>query len=256
MTYKRYVPLQEYNCIVDQFSDHFQKIPLNNPSPIEVPELNFSVGSLQEELSNLECSGEGSIQGIVFHHGMKEDLSYDVAIQLVCLVPTGEPEFYSYDVPQHYYRCVGGALVNSGNISDWNSDSGNRYKENVAISRNPGDNWSAYDAGKNDVYSNVFVYQGGIEDLITQNNLSAESVLEVHMMTEPDRWTENSDGSISQYDFRHKVAVRAQGVTLTNTEHAGAPFKEKAADLAGTIPPYNSSNLRIMTTGINRRPGC
>lgn len=244
---------------MNQFADHFKNKPLSAPVNIPLKDLRFSVDSLNSALESVSgCDGEGAIKGIVMYHGLDEENRFDVAVQFVCLSPASGPDMYSYNEIDPYYRCIGNALVlQSGTIAEWFNSGGfgERYQEQVAVRREMAMVWDSYTASLKDVSHVVMGNEGTIQNLITDNALDGSSLLEIIPMTEPDSWDKTGSG-IDQFGFRHSVVIKAVGVTLDDAVHAGSPFKNKAADLGGLVPPYASNSIKLATTGLPRRPGC
>ncbi|MCB9170001.1 MAG: hypothetical protein H6594_06575 [Flavobacteriales bacterium] len=256
MTFKRYVPLQEYTCITSDFAEHIKLRPLTAPVAMGIRQLRFKVSELLAALIDPEtCDMEdGAIRGIVVHLGLDPDDQFDVAIQFVCLEPTGAEDTYAYKEPTSYYTVGTDQLIAaSGKLSDWLADRGARYTAQVVVRRTDGPAWSAFDHAT-DPHAVVFPYEGCIQYLIADNHLANGDLLELVCMCEPTSWTDDH-GTLDQRGFHHSVVWRGADETLDDTTHT-LPFTQKAADLGGTVPPGTHAAIRLPSTGLPRRPGC
>ncbi|HOP45093.1 MAG TPA: hypothetical protein PLA11_16340 [Flavobacteriales bacterium] len=257
MTFKRYVPLQEFNCITRDFTDHIKLRPLTAPVDMGIRSLRFKVAELLAALVDpATCEPEkGWIRGVVVHLGLDPSDRFDVAIQFVCLVPTEEEDTYTYTVPENYYTVGTDKLIAATDtLEDWLDDRGDRYMANMVVRRTDGPDWSAFNA-EVDVRSVVFPYEGCLQQLIADNDMGNGDLMELKCMSEPTHWSAEED-PISQEGFHHSVVWLGAEEELDDDTYT-QPFLHKAADMGVTIPPGSAAaGVVLRTTGLPRRPGC
>ncbi|HRH37114.1 MAG TPA: hypothetical protein PK760_02140 [Flavobacteriales bacterium] len=259
-----YVGIAEYNCVTSDFGYHIHQGVAGSHGSISTfgSALSIRVSELQRVVKEMPpCTDAGPVQhAVIVRYGLNKDFALSAALQVLCLSYDTTTKEYSYPVSSDCYLIGSDANLTftDKGLDTWydtNGD-GDTYAERVFIrSKDPGNTWAPYTYDV-DVRATVFPYEGRIDSLIANNDMTGDDLLELVPMAVP-RTRSASGGGYIEEGYHQSMLWVPSNVIIDDVFIASASFKNKAADL-GTACPFTCPTelFKFLDQGLPPRGDC